>query len=111
MLRKQNQRKNIPSCERTDYACLRAARLRAWQAILHFQATTAGVDEERSDDDVSFIRKLITNTIHSQNIFRLTGFDFDLAANVLDVRVDRTFIGFKCYAMDRIQQLGAGENA
>jgi len=49
----QNQRKNIPSCERTDYACLRAARLRAWPAILHFQATTAGVDEVKSEGDVS----------------------------------------------------------
>ena len=30
---------------------------RAWQAILHFRATRAGVDEEKSEGDVSFSNK------------------------------------------------------
>ena len=39
-----------------------------------------------------FICKLITDTIDSQNIVRLTGLDFDLMADILDVRIDGTFI-------------------
>jgi len=53
MLRTQKQRKNSPFGERTDYACLRAAKPRAWQAILRSQATMVGVDQEKSEDDVS----------------------------------------------------------
>jgi hypothetical protein len=50
----------------------------------------------------SFIHKFITNTINCQNILWLAGLDFDLAANILDMRVNRTFIGFKRYTMDCI---------
>ncbi len=87
----------------------------ALAAILHFRATTADVvraynarakpsggenDRARKVDSgekdqmglCSFICKLITNAINSQNILRFAGFDFDLAADILDMRVDGAFI-------------------
>src|SRR5215216_204905 len=102
MPEKQTRRKNIPSCERMDCAYPRAARPRVWEAILRFQATTAGDHDGKSLGDVSFIHKFITNTINCQNILWLAGLEFDLAADILDMRVNRTFIGFKRYAMDCI---------
>ena len=50
-----------------------------------------------------FIRKFIPNTIHCQNVLRFTGFDFDLAPNILDVRIDGAFIRFKSHAVNGIQ--------
>src|SRR5574341_288094 len=94
-----------------DYACPHVARRRALGAILHSQATTADDDERKSEDGISFIRKLITDTIDCQNILRLAGFDFDLTAKVLDMRVNCAFIGFKGHAMDCIQQLRTSEDA
>src|SRR3990172_12808914 len=50
-----------------------------------------------------FIHELITNTIDGKNILWLAGFDFDLAADIFDMRVNCAFIGFKRHAMDRVQ--------
>ena len=58
---------------------------------------------EKNQIDYSFIRKLISNTIDSKNIFRLAGFDFDLAADVFDMSINGAFIGFKRHTMDRVQ--------
>jgi len=41
-----------------DCAGPRAATPRAWEAILHFQATTEVADAGKSEDDVSFQTKL-----------------------------------------------------
>jgi hypothetical protein len=53
MPEKQTRRKNIPSCERMDCACPRAARLRVTAAILRFLATKADVGDGKSEDDDS----------------------------------------------------------
>jgi hypothetical protein len=86
-----------------DYACPPAARHRASGAILRFPATRAGDHDGKSLDDVSFIRELISNTINRKNILRLASFEFNLAADIFDMRVNGAFIGFKRYAMDGIQ--------
>src|SRR5215212_3434321 len=104
---KQNQRRNIPSCERTD---CRAYSASASAAILRSQATRVDAAGGKSGDEGSFIHKLITNAIDGQNVLRLTGFEFDLAADVLNMRIDGAFIRFKCHAVDGIQQLGTREH-
>src|SRR5215216_5215836 len=107
MLETQTQRRNIPFCERMG---CRAYTASASAAILHFQATRAGAGDWKNDDTVSFINKLITNTIDGQDILRLAGLDLNLTADVLDMRINGAFIRFECHAVDRIQQLSACEN-
>ena len=114
-----------PFFERKDCAAYIPS---AWGATLHSRATTAGAVcgdnfpclharlndgesifaweadwSEESQVDDSFVYKLITDTVDGQNILRLAGFDFDLAANILDMRVDGAFVRFKCHAMDCVQ--------
>jgi hypothetical protein len=93
-------------------------------ANLHFRATREGDDlsdcararrngeknaparkvdwVERNQTDYSFVSKFVADTINRQNVLRLTGFDFDLTTDILDVGINRTFIRFECNAMDRI---------
>src|SRR5512133_3165987 len=119
----QIQRKNIPFGERR--AC-HAYAASVWAAILRFRATTADAahscntlarlhgeendgtrnanrDEKDRMGCCSFIYKLITNAVYSQNILRFTGFDLNLTANILDMCIDGTLIRFECDAVDRIQ--------
>src|SRR5690349_7973879 len=57
---------------------------------------------EKDRVDYSFIHKLITNAIDRQNVLRLTGFDFDFMADILNMRVNRALIGLKRDPMNRI---------
>ena len=61
-----------------------------------YQGQLMQVDQTGKDrGDYSFIRKLISNAIDSQNILRLTRLDFNFMANIFDVCIDRALIRFK----------------
>ena len=58
-----------------------------------------------------FIRKLVTHAVDCENVTRLARIGLDLAADVLDVRVDGALIRFEGDAVQRIEQLPAREDA
>src|SRR5438067_8771445 len=78
-------------------------------------ATTAGACGAAVPSAASALhRRLcepVADTEDGLQVARRAGLGFDLAADVLDVRVNRAFIGLEGHAPHRVQQLPARENA
>ena len=65
--------------------------------------SVGNVASYRRLQNLSFVRKLVTNPIHRENILRLAGFDFNFATDILDMGINCAFVGFKCHTMNGIQ--------
>src|SRR5207237_5287803 len=59
----------------------------------------------------SWLGELVADTVHRQDVARIAGVGLDLAADVLDVRVNRALEGLDGVSAHRVEELRAREHA
>src|SRR5262245_39386999 len=64
----------------------------------------------RRDRSRAVVREAIADAVHRQQVARRPRLRLELAANVLDVGVDRPLVRLEGDAVDRVEELGPGED-